>query len=109
MTAIGQLFFYLSIGASYFLLFVMTAPLIAKVLLKIYFTGYWYPIIVILTIGLLRLFHVHFVSRHITFSSQINVGNVLIRNIGKSILLLALSLIYAQILYATGIHEGKLF
>ncbi len=109
MNAIGQLVLYASVGLSYFLLFVMTAPLIAKVLLNIYFTGYWYPVIYFLTLSLMVTFHRHVVAKYINFRLHVNVGIELLKNIGRAFILLILTLIYVQVLFLTGVHEGKLF
>jgi len=109
MNALGQLLLYATVGLSYFLLFVMTAPLFARVFLKIYFTGYWYPLIYLLTLTLMVAFHSRVVSKYINFDSQINVGRALLINIGKAAVLLVLTLIFVQILFLTGMHEGRLF
>ena len=108
MNAIGQLFLFVFTGGAYLLLFVTIAPLIAKILLKIHYTGYWYPIIVALTLAILFFIHKQ-VSKYIQFSLNVNTGNVLLKNIGKSALFLLGVLIVAQILFSAGILESKLF
>ena len=108
MNAFGQLFLFVFTGGAYLLLFGTIAPLIAKMLLKIHYTGYWYPLIVALTLSILFLIHKQ-VSKYIQFSLDVNTGNVLLKNIGKSALLLLGVLIFAQILFSAGILEGKLF
>ena len=108
MNAIGQLFLFVFTGGAYLLLFGIIASLIAKILLKIYYTGYWYPIIFVLTLSILFLLHKQ-VIKYIQFSLDINTGNVLLKNIVKSVFLLLGVLIFAQILFSAGILEGKLF
>jgi len=109
MNALGQLLLYATVGFSYFFIFVMTAPLIARIFLKIYFSGFWYPVIYVLTIFLMIAFHRCVVSKYITFDSQNNVGRVLLRNIGRAVVLLVITLTYIQILFLTGLHQGSLF
>jgi len=87
---------------------VTIAPLLGRILLKIYHTGYWYPIIFALTLSILFIIHKQ-VAKYIQFSLNVNTGRVLLKNIGKSALLLLAVLIFAQILFCTGILEGKLF
>ena len=108
MNAIGQFFLFVFTGGAYLLLFVSIAPLIAKILLKIHYTGYWYPIIVALTLAILFFIHKQ-VSKYIEFSLNVNTGNVLLKNIGKSVLFLFGVLLFAHILFSAGILEGKIF
>ena len=108
MNAIGRSFLFVFTGGAYFLLFVTISPLLGRILLKIHYTGYWYPIIVALTFSILFIIHKQ-VSKYIQFSLNVNTGRVLLKNIGKSALLLLAVLIFAQILFSTGILEGKLF
>jgi hypothetical protein len=83
MNAIGQLILFIFTGGAYLLLFATIAPLIAKIFLKIHYTGYWYPIIVALTLVMLFIIH-----------KQVSLLGVLI---------------FAQIIFSAGILEGKLF
>ena len=108
MNAIGQFFLFVFTGGAYLLLFVSIAPLIAKILLKIRYTGYWYPIIVVFTLAILFFIHKQ-ISKYIQFSLNVNTGNVLLKNIGKAALFLLGVLIFAQIIFSAGIFAGKLF
>lgn len=108
MNALGQLLLYCLVGFSYFLIFAMTAPLIARVLLGVYKTGYWYPVVFVLTLSLVTIVHKGLVKRHIAFGLQVNVGKMLLRNLGKALAFLFLTLVYVQLLFLTGINEGSL-
>ena len=66
------------------------------------------PIIFATTLSIILIIHKQ-VAKRISFSVTVNSGNMLLRNIGKSFLLLVGSLLFAQILFSTGILEDKLF
>ncbi len=66
------------------------------------------PIIFAMTLSIILIIHKQ-VAKRISFSVTVNSGNMLLRNIGKSFLLLVGSLLFAQILFSTGILEDKLF
>ena len=102
MNVIGQLVLYISVGVSYLMLFVMTEVLIAQVLLRIYKTAYWYPVIFGLGLGLMLIFHDYVTKKYINFSLNVNVGRKLLKNVGKALILLILSLLFLAIYDMTG-------